>query len=85
MLGIAAGAEVTYGPVDARRGRPATTTGPMVEGTFEAMKQFPEKVPALWDAITGAERDPDTPISVVGASRLGGEAVERRRGRGRSC
>jgi membrane-associated protease RseP (regulator of RpoE activity) len=31
-------------------------------------------VPALWHSITGSERDPDTPISVVGASRLGGEA-----------
>jgi len=40
------------------------------------MKKFPEKLPKLWTAINGGERDPETPISVVGASRLGGEAVQ---------
>ncbi len=49
----------------------------IVEGSFEAMKRIPEKIPALWNSITGAERDPNTPISVIGASRLGGEAIER--------
>ena len=29
------------------------------------------------NAIFGGERDPNTPVSVVGASRIGGEAVER--------
>jgi membrane-associated protease RseP (regulator of RpoE activity) len=66
---------VTYGPIDgiAATGEYSTT---LVKGTFEAMQRIPEKVPALWHSITGAERDPDTPISVVGASRLGGEAIE---------
>jgi membrane-associated protease RseP (regulator of RpoE activity) len=45
----------------------------MFEGTFTALQKFPEKVPKLWEALTGAERDPETPISVVGASRIGGE------------
>jgi membrane-associated protease RseP (regulator of RpoE activity) len=49
----------------------------IVEASFEAMKRIPEKIPALWHSITGAERDPNTPISVVGASRLGGEAIEK--------
>lgn len=44
--------------------------------TFEAIGKFPSKVPKLLDAIGGEERDPETPISVVGASRVGGEAVE---------
>ncbi|MDY7086723.1 MAG: site-2 protease family protein [Actinomycetota bacterium] len=48
----------------------------LFKNTFEAMKRIPDKVPALWNSITGSERDPETPISVVGASRLGGEAVE---------
>jgi membrane-associated protease RseP (regulator of RpoE activity) len=48
----------------------------LVENTFKALGRIPEKVPALWNSLTGAERDPDTPISVVGASRLGGEALE---------
>lgn len=49
----------------------------MFEGTIAAMKKFPEKVPKLWDALTGSTRDPETPISVVGASRIGGELFER--------
>ena len=66
---------VTYNPV---RAVPATFDygWTIVEGSFAAMKRIPEKVPALWNSITGDTRDPDTPISVVGASRLGGEAIE---------
>lgn len=66
---------VTYGPVDAV-GATVDRTGDMFAGTFTALKKFPEKVPKLWTAITGGERDQDTPVSVVGVSRLGGEAVE---------
>jgi membrane-associated protease RseP (regulator of RpoE activity) len=66
---------VTYGPIDAF-GATADYSGKLVVGTFESMKKIPEKVPALWHSITGSERDPETPISVVGASRLGGEAIE---------
>jgi membrane-associated protease RseP (regulator of RpoE activity) len=49
----------------------------IVEGSFESMKKIPQKIPALWHSITGSERDPNTPISVIGASRLGGEAIEK--------
>ncbi|MFC7527077.1 M50 family metallopeptidase [Actinoplanes sp. GCM10030250] len=49
----------------------------LVENSVKAMARIPEKVPALWNSITGDERDPDTPISVVGASRIGGEAIEK--------
>ena len=65
---------VTYGPVDAF-GATADYSWALVKSTFEALQRIPEKVPALWRSITGEERDPDTPISVVGASRLGGEAI----------
>jgi membrane-associated protease RseP (regulator of RpoE activity) len=50
----------------------ATTVG----GVVESVKQFPQKIPGLWTAITGGERDPDSPVSVVGASRISGELVE---------
>jgi membrane-associated protease RseP (regulator of RpoE activity) len=66
---------VTYGPVDAF-GATARYTGDMAVGTLHAMQRIPEKVPALFSAISGEKRDIDTPISVVGASRLGGEAVQ---------
>ncbi|MDI6097601.1 site-2 protease family protein [Actinoplanes sp. NEAU-A12] len=49
----------------------------LVEKSLQAMARIPEKIPALWNSITGDERDPDTPISVVGASRIGGEAIEK--------
>jgi membrane-associated protease RseP (regulator of RpoE activity) len=44
-------------------------------GSFTAMKQFPEKIPKLWHALMGDKRDPDTPVSVVGASIIGGQAA----------
>jgi len=69
-------ATVTYGPVDAV-GASLRYDWSLVEGSFVAMKRIPEKIPALWNSITGDERDPNTPISVIGASRLGGEAIER--------
>jgi membrane-associated protease RseP (regulator of RpoE activity) len=51
-------------------------TGQMFASTWEGLKQFPKKVPTLISAIGGAPRDPNSPMSVVGASRLGGQAVE---------
>ncbi|MBM2617638.1 site-2 protease family protein [Actinoplanes sp. LDG1-06] len=66
---------IEYGPVEAV-GATADYGWFLVERTFEAMKRIPDKIPALWNSITGSERDPETPISVVGASRLGGEAIE---------
>src|SRR5205814_10483021 len=49
--------------------------GRVVGLTFEPLKQIPAKIPALFSAITGGQRDPNTPVSVVGASRIGGELV----------
>ena len=60
------------GPVRAF-GLAGNYTVQMFERTFDALQKFPEKVPKLWAALTGEERDPETPISVVGASLIGGE------------
>lgn len=51
-------------------------TGQLFMNVWEGIKRLPEKVPALIKAIAGGQRDKDTPMSVVGASRIGGEAVE---------
>jgi membrane-associated protease RseP (regulator of RpoE activity) len=51
-------------------------TGQTFAGVIKAIQKFPEKIPGLWTAITGGERDPDGPVSVVGASRIGGELFE---------
>ena len=68
-------ATLGYGVVDAV---PASVwyVGQTVEQTFQAIARFPSKIPKLIDAIGGHERDLETPISVVGASRIGGEAAE---------
>ncbi|MGH3978452.1 MAG: M50 family metallopeptidase [Pseudonocardiaceae bacterium] len=63
-----------YGPVDAI-GETFSFTGTMFANTWEGLKQFPQKIPLLVDRIAGEERL-DTPISVVGASVLGGDAVD---------
>jgi membrane-associated protease RseP (regulator of RpoE activity) len=52
-------------------------TGDMFVRTFESLAQMPQKVTALWTAVTGGERDPETPVSVYGASKIGGETAER--------
>jgi membrane-associated protease RseP (regulator of RpoE activity) len=65
-----------YGPV-AAIGATFSFTGTMFSETAQRLVQFPERIPAVVTAIFGGERDPNTPVSVVGASRIGGEAVER--------
>ena len=50
-------------------------TGYNITATFKALASFPSKIPKLIDAIEGQKRDNTTPISVVGASRVGGEAA----------
>lgn len=44
--------------------------------TFESLAQMPSKVVNLWHAVTGGVRDPNTPVSVYGASVIGGETAE---------
>jgi membrane-associated protease RseP (regulator of RpoE activity) len=51
-------------------------TGYNITSTFKALGAFPSKIPKLIDAIEGQPRDSSTPISVVGASRVGGEAAQ---------
>ena len=51
-------------------------TGFNITQTFKALAAFPSKIPNLIDAIGGKQRDTNGPISVVGASRVGGEAAQ---------
>jgi membrane-associated protease RseP (regulator of RpoE activity) len=68
-------ATLSYGPV-AAVGATGHFTGRAFGATFSALGQFPSKIPKLHDALSGKPRDPDTPVSVVGASKLGGQAIE---------
>ncbi|MEV6968831.1 site-2 protease family protein [Hamadaea sp. NPDC051192] len=51
--------------------------GAAATGVVTSIKNLPNKIPGLIDAIGGGQRDADSPVSVVGASRLTGEAIER--------
>jgi membrane-associated protease RseP (regulator of RpoE activity) len=52
-------------------------TGDMFRNTWSGLMAFPQKIPALLNAIGGGQRDINTPVSVVGASAIGGEAAAR--------
>ena len=48
--------------------------GDMMRNGVESLVALPGKVPALWDAAFGdGPREPDSPMGVVGAARVGGE------------
>ena len=76
-VGIAAAqfGPTQYNPLSAA---PATVafTGDLMVELGKSLAKIPTKVGALWHSIGGGERDPDTPISVVGASIIGGDTVD---------
>lgn len=45
-----------------------------VGDAVDSLAALPSKIPALWDAAFGdGQREPDSPMGVVGAARVGGE------------
>ena len=64
-----------YNPLSAV---PATFafTGDLAVELGKSLAKIPTKMGALVRSIGGEERDPETPISVVGASIIGGDAVD---------
>ena len=75
VAGVSPATSFAYGPFEAF-GATASFSADMIGQTAVKLAEFPQRIPAVVSAIFGAERDPDTPVSVVGASRIGGEAVE---------
>ncbi|MGW6710259.1 M50 family metallopeptidase [Streptomyces sp. NPDC054956] len=48
--------------------------GEVVQGSVESLAKLPGKIPGLWNAaFNGAEREPDSPMGIVGAARINGE------------
>ncbi|GAA4662158.1 site-2 protease family protein [Amycolatopsis dongchuanensis] len=74
-LGVTFANNFTYNPVTGFAGAGSFTADMFVQ-TWGRLLEFPERIPAVVHSIFGGERDPNTPVSVVGASRIGGEAVE---------
>jgi len=73
-----------YGPVEYTQYNPVTAipgtvafTGDLAVQIGKSLAKIPTKIGALVHSIGGGERDPETPISVVGASIIGGDAFER--------
>jgi membrane-associated protease RseP (regulator of RpoE activity) len=72
-----------FGPVKYEQFNPVTAvpgtvafTGDLAVELGKSLAKIPTKVGALVHSIGGGERDPETPISVVGASIIGGDAFE---------
>ncbi|MDO5029279.1 MAG: M50 family metallopeptidase [Corynebacterium sp.] len=57
-------------------GGAASFTGSLFGAVWTGLLSIPEKVPGIVYSIFGGQRDPASPMSVVGASRAGGELVE---------
>jgi membrane-associated protease RseP (regulator of RpoE activity) len=74
-IGAAQFGPTQYNPLSAV---PATFafTGDLAVELGKSLAAIPTKVGALVQAIGGGERDPETPISVVGASIIGGDTVD---------
>lgn len=51
-------------------------TGDLMVRTWESLISLPSKISDLWTSVTGGERAADTPVSVVGASVIGGDAAD---------
>ena len=75
VIGASAQATLHYNPISAV-GEATAFTGQILTQSSQRLIEIPQTIPALAKAIIGGERDPNTPVSVVGASRLGEEAVE---------
>jgi membrane-associated protease RseP (regulator of RpoE activity) len=65
---------VKVGPVQGVK-ESAVMTGNMFGAIGSSLKSLPGKVPGLWSALQGNPRDPNGPVSVVGASEIGGQAA----------
>lgn len=77
-VGIISAAQLGPTQHNALSAVPATFafTGDLAVELGKALAKIPTKMGALVRSIGGEERDPETPISVVGASIIGGDAVE---------
>ncbi|MFI6036141.1 M50 family metallopeptidase [Streptomyces sp. NPDC051315] len=55
-------------------GESLTWMGDRIGEAVDSIAALPSKIPALWNAaFDGAPREPDSPMGVVGAARVGGE------------
>jgi membrane-associated protease RseP (regulator of RpoE activity) len=75
VIGVTFPRMYEYNPVTAIGGA-AGFTGQMFTQSWQRLIELPQRIPAVVHSIFGGQRDPDSPVSVVGMSRIGGEAVQ---------
>lgn len=73
-IGASFPSKLTYGPV-AALGASTEFTGDLFHRTWQGLIHLPQKVPELISAISG-EQVQERPVSVVGATRIGGQLAE---------
>jgi membrane-associated protease RseP (regulator of RpoE activity) len=57
-------------------GAAITQTGQFISAAAGAVARIPQRIPAVWDAIVDhAQNDPDRPMGIIGAGRIGGEIL----------
>ncbi|PRQ12639.1 signaling protein [Corynebacterium sp. 13CS0277] len=76
VVGRAPTLELTHYNALTAFGGAAEYYGLMCEGTVKGLAAFPGKIPGVAASIIGAPRDEESPMSVVGATRIGGELAE---------
>lgn len=54
----------------------AKLSGQMLDSTVDGIASFPSKIPGVVASVFGGERDAEGPVSIIGASRAGGELAE---------
>jgi membrane-associated protease RseP (regulator of RpoE activity) len=71
-IGVEFARTLRHGPL---AGFPAAGgfTASIIEGEWGAVKHLPREVVSLARSTEGGHRSPDTPISIVGAARVGGQ------------
>lgn len=71
------GISVTSPYVPQSVGAAIVRTGDFIGAAAKAVVAIPARIPALWESIfSGAERDLNSPVGIVGAGRIGGEILE---------
>ncbi|HTY71433.1 MAG TPA: M50 family metallopeptidase, partial [Actinomycetes bacterium] len=75
-IGVAGPASVLHYSLVRSPGAAVWYVGQTIGQTFDAMAHFPQRIPNLVTAIEGGQRNPNTPVSVIGAGRLGGESFQ---------
>lgn len=73
-IGASFKSQLSYGPGEAV-GATVAYTGDMFERVWDGLLHIPEKVPEVVNAVFGKDVQ-ERPVSVVGASRIGGQLAE---------